>query len=79
MTMSLEDNKMFKKITDLKGIFSTNNLIRFSHQDDNFINDLLNDVNHQLNLYKNGDGCYSEYLEELKYLENKYKSLLTFN
>lgn len=70
---------MLKKITDLKGIFSTNNLIRFNNQDSNFINDLLNDVNHQLNLYKNGYGSYGEYLEELKYLESKYKNRLTFN
>ena len=70
---------MFKKLTDLKGVFSHNNLVRFNYQDNYFINDLLNDVNNQLNLYKNGDSCYGEYLEELKYLESKYKNRLTLN
>jgi archaellum component FlaC len=73
--MLLEDNKMFKKLTDLKGVFSHNNLVRFNLHDKDFINNLLNDVNNQLNLYKNGDGSYGEYLEELKYIENKYYQL----
>ena len=68
---------MLKKITDLKGMFTCNNLVRFSYQNDNFMNDLLNDVNHQANLYRNGHGSYGEYLEELKYLEKKYVNRLT--
>ena len=49
---------MLKKIKDLKGMFTCNNLVRFSYQNDNFINDLLNDVNHQGKLYINYHSSY---------------------
>jgi len=66
---------MFKSIKAIQ-LFSHNNLVKLSKAPIELQNNLLMELNHQLNLYRNGDGCYSEYLTELKQLELKYMQLL---
>ena len=66
---------MYKSIKSIQ-LFSTNNIHRLLKAPIEIQNNLLKELNCQLKLYKNGDGCYSEYLTELKELEYKYMQLL---